>query len=96
MGGGIIVVPLLIALLAYDAKVATATSLAGIIFTSAFGVIAHGLLGNVEWSKALLIGIAAMGGLLVGLALKDRLSSRNLTYAFSALLVAVAVYLAVQ
>jgi uncharacterized protein len=96
VGGGIVVVPLLIALLAYDAKVATATSLAGIIFTSAFGVAAHGALGNVEWGKALLIGIAAMVGLLVGLALKDRLSSRNLTYAFCVLLVAVAIYLALD
>jgi uncharacterized membrane protein YfcA len=93
VGGGIIVVPLLIGLLAYDAKVATATSLAAIIFTSAFGVAAHGALGNVEWVKALLVGIPAMGGLLVGLAIKDRLTSRSLTYAFSALLVVVAVVL---
>jgi uncharacterized membrane protein YfcA len=95
VGGGIVVVPLLLWLLAYDAKVATATSLAGIIFTSAFGVATHGVLGNVEWSKALLIGIPAMAGLLLGLALKERLSSRTLTLAFAVLLVAVAVRLAV-
>jgi uncharacterized membrane protein YfcA len=95
VGGGIVVVPLLISLLAYDAKIATATSLAGIIFTSAFSTAAHGALGNVQWAKAVLIGVPAMGGLLLGLWLKDRLSSRTLTYAFAALLVAVAIDLVV-
>jgi uncharacterized membrane protein YfcA len=96
VGGGIVVVPLLIALLAYDAKVATATSLAGIIITSAFGVAAHGALGNVQWEDAILIGLPAMVGLLIGLAIKDRITSRALTYAFAVLLVAVAVVLVVE
>jgi len=96
VGGGIVVVPLLIALLAYDAKVATATSLAGIIITAAFGVAVHGALGNVEWDDAILIGLPAMVGLLIGLAIKDRISSRALTYAFAVLLVAVAVVLVVE
>ena len=42
VGGGIVVVPLLIALLAYDARVATATSLAAIIFTATAGTLTHG------------------------------------------------------
>jgi uncharacterized membrane protein YfcA len=96
VGGGIVVVPLLIVLLAYDAKVATATSLAGIIITSAFGVAVHGALGNVEWSDAILIGLPAMVGLLIGLAIKDRITSRVLTYAFALLLVVVAVVLVVE
>jgi uncharacterized membrane protein YfcA len=95
VGGGIIMVPLLIGLLAYDAKVATATSLAAIIFTATFGTAAHGVLGNVDWTTALLIGIPAMVGINLGLAIKDRVSSRALTYAFAALMVAAAVRLAV-
>lgn len=87
-------VPLLIGLLAYDAKVATATSLAAIIFTATAATIAHGALGNVDWSTALLIGIPAMAGVNLGIAVKDRISSRALTYAFAAVLVAVAVRLA--
>ena len=87
-------VPLLIALLAYDAKIATATSLAAIIFTATVGTITHGALGNVEWLTALLIGIPAMIGVNLGLAVKARVSSRALTYAFAALLMAVAVRLA--
>jgi uncharacterized membrane protein YfcA len=93
VGGGIVIVPLLITLLAYDARIATATSLAAIIFTSIVGTAAHGALGNVDWSKALLIGIPAMAGLTIGLNLKARVSSQTLTYAFAALLVAVAVRL---
>ena len=95
VGGGIIMVPLLIGLLAYDAKVATATSLAAIIFTATVGTVTHGALGNVDWTTALLIGIPAMVGVNVGLAIKARISSRALTYAFAVLLVAVAVRLAV-
>ena len=89
-------VPLLIAWLAFDAKVATATSLAAIIVTASVGVIVHGSLGNVAWSYALLIGIPALAGLLIGLQVKDRLSSRTLTLAFAGLLVAVAVWLAFE
>jgi uncharacterized membrane protein YfcA len=84
-------VPLLIALLAYDARMATATSLAAIIFTATSATIAHGALGNVEWDTALLVGIPAIFGVAIGLAIKRRMSSRMLTYAFAAVLVAVAI-----
>ena len=94
VGGGIVMVPLLIGLLAYDARIATATSLAAIIFTATFGTLAHGALGNVEWGTALLVGIPAMAGLLIGLAIKQRMSSKALTYAFAVLLVAVAIDMA--
>ena len=95
VGGGIVLVPLLIGLLAYDARVATATSLAAIIVTASVGAAAHGALGNVEWGTALLVGLPAMVGVMLGLRVKDRLSSRALTDAFAGLLVAVAVWLAV-
>jgi hypothetical protein len=94
VGGGIIMVPLLIWLLGYDAKVATATSLAAIIFTATFGTLAHGALGNVEWGTALLVGIPAMVGVNLGLWAKSRISTTTLTYAFAVLLIAVAVDLA--
>jgi len=95
VGGGVIMVPLLVVLAGYDAKVATATSLAAIIFIASVGTAAHGLLGNVDWEKAVLIGVPAMAGVTAGIALKDRISSRVLTYLFAAVLVAVAVRLAI-
>ncbi len=88
-------VPLLVVLAGYDAKVATATSLAAIIFTASTGALTHGLLGNVDWEKAILIGVPAMAGVTVGIAFKDRISSRVLSYLFAVVLVAVAVGLAI-
>jgi uncharacterized membrane protein YfcA len=93
VGGGVVVVPLLIGLLAFDARVATATSLAAIIFTAVAGTLAHGALGNVEWVTAILVGVPAMVGVTLGLAVKRRISSVALTYGFAALLVGVAVYM---
>jgi uncharacterized membrane protein YfcA len=95
VGGGIVMVPLLIALLGYDAKVATATSLAAVIFTAVWGTAAHGALGNVDWATAALVGIPATLGVTVGIAVKKRISSKNLTYAFAALMVATAVRLVI-
>lgn len=83
-------VPMLIALLAYDARIATATSLAAIIFTASVGAATHGALGNVEWGTAVLIGLPALAGLWVGLAVKARASSDALTYGFAALLLVAA------
>lgn len=94
VGGGIVIVPMLIALLAYDARIATATSLAAIVFTAAFGTLAHGALGNVDWGTALLVGVPAMAGVNVGLWIKARISSAALTYAFALLLVVVAIDMA--
>lgn len=91
VGGGVVMVPLLIGLLAYDARVATATSLAAIIFTALAGAAAHGALGNVHWGTAVLVGVPAMAGVALGVAAKDRVSSTSLTYGFAALMVAVAV-----
>lgn len=96
VGGGIVMVPLLIGLLAYDPRAATATSLAAIIFTATVGAATHGALGNVHWGTAALVGIPAMAGVTIGLAIKERISARALTYAFAALLLAVAVRLALS
>ena len=87
VGGGIVMVPLLIALLAYDARVATATSLAAIIFTAVAGAAAHGVLGNVHWGTAALVGLPAMVGVTLGVAVKERVSSAALTYGFASLMV---------
>ncbi len=96
VGGGIVMVPLLVLLLGFETKVATATSLAAIIATATVGVITHGALGNVAWGYAILIGIPAVAGLMGGLWIKERISSRVLTLAFAGLLAAVAIWLLVE
>jgi hypothetical protein len=96
VGGGIVMVRLLVMLLGYETKVATATSLAAIIATATVGVLAHGALGNVAWGYAALIGVPAVLGLIVGLWIKERISARSLTLAFAALLAFVAIWLLVE
>lgn len=91
VGGGIIIVPLLLMLLAYDAKIATATSLAAIVIMATVGAGAHAALDNVDYGRAVLIGIPAIIGVQIGLWIKDRISSRILTLAFAALLLVVAI-----
>jgi len=94
VGGGVIIVPMLIAFAAYPPKTAMATSLAAILFTAT--AAAHANEGNVEWADAVLLGIPAVGGALIGAAWHQRASTRNIVLAFSAFLALVAVRLATQ
>lgn len=96
VGGGIVVVPLLILLAGLAVKEATATSLAVIGFTAAFGVIAFGVLGHVSWGDAALVGLPALGGTLAGTWAHGRLSSRALTLLFAGFLVLVAIRLVLE
>jgi len=96
VGGGIIVVPILVAFAGYDAKRATSTSLAAIILIALWGTIAQGLLGNVDWRAALLIGVPAMLGVTAGVAIKRRISTDQLELAFAALMVVVAAALVIR
>jgi uncharacterized membrane protein YfcA len=96
VGGGVVAVPLLILLAGYEARVATATSLAAIGFTATFGAIAFGALGEVAWTEAAVVGLPAMAGVAVGTSLQQRVSSRALKLLFAAFLVAVAVRLLVE
>jgi uncharacterized protein len=93
VGGGIVIVPILVGFAGYDAKRATSTSLAAIIVIATWGTIAQGALGNVDWSAAALIGIPAMLGVTVGVAVKARMSTARLEIGFAVLMVVVAVLL---
>ena len=96
VGGGIVVVPLLIALLSFEPKPATGTSLAAIGITAGFGVIAYGVLGKVQWDEAVMIGLPAVLGGLAGILIQRRLSSRALVLVFAVFLVLIAVRLLLQ
>jgi uncharacterized membrane protein YfcA len=96
VGGGVVIVPLLILWFAYGEHEATGTSLAAIVVISALGVAAHGAYGNVSIGKGLLVGLPAMGGVIFGTSLQQRLSSRAVSLLFACLLVAVALDLVVR
>lgn len=93
VGGGLLVVPLLMALLAFPAHEATATSLGAILFTAVAGVAVWASLGEVRPWYALLVGLPAVAGALAGTALQHRLSGRALTLSFAALLVVIGVWM---
>ena len=96
VGGGIVVVPLLIALCGIAPRAATGTSLAAIGLTALFGVVAYGVLGDVRWAEAATIGLPAVAGVLAGVWLQQRVAARVLVFAFAAFLVVVAVQLLVR
>ncbi|MDQ3571674.1 MAG: sulfite exporter TauE/SafE family protein [Actinomycetota bacterium] len=93
VGGGTIIVPLLILWLSYGEREATGTSLAAIVIIAAFATLAHGAYGNVDVVKGLAIGIPAVGGVVAGTALQQRIPQRFVSYLFALLLMAVAVEL---
>jgi uncharacterized membrane protein YfcA len=96
VGGGTVIVPLLIFWFAYGEHEATGTSLAAIVVIAALGVIVQGAYGNVDVGKGLLVGLPAIGGVLAGTSLQQRLSGRTVSLLFAGLLVAVAIDLLVR
>ena len=96
VGGGILAVPLLILLVGFPERVATAVSLGAIGITALAGVIVFGLKGEVEVGHAALVGLPAALGALAGTALQQRIRTTTLTVLFAVLLVAVGVWLLVS
>jgi uncharacterized membrane protein YfcA len=95
VGGGIVIVPLLVALLAFDQRRAAATSLAAILISSVAGAVTYALHGDVKPGAAALVGIPAVVGVVSGVALQQRLAQRTLALGFTALLAAVGIRLLV-
>lgn len=93
VGGGTVIVPLLVLWLGYGEHAATGTSLAAIVFIAGFGAATQGLYGNVRLLDAALIGLPAVGGVLIGTALQQRLRSRWISLLFAAVLLASAIEL---
>jgi uncharacterized protein len=96
VGGGSVIVPLLVLWLAYDERSATATSLAAIVFIAAFGAAAQGVYGNVKVLDAVLIGVPAVAGVVIGTWLQQRISTRLISLLFAVVLVASAVELVLR
>ena len=93
VGGGIVIVPLLLLTAAFQPREATATSLGAIVITATAGVTLYALRGKVDVTYALLVGIPAVVGAMVGTAFQQRLSGRALTIAFAVFLAGVGVWL---
>lgn len=90
IGGGTVIVPLLVLWLGYGERRATGTSLAAIAVIAAAAAAIHGLYGNVHLTEGVLVGVPAVGGVLAGTWLQQRVPERAISLLFSAVLVVVA------
>jgi uncharacterized membrane protein YfcA len=86
VGGGIVIVPLLVLVLAFDQRRASATSLAAILISSAVGALTYAFHGEVKPGAAALVGLPAVAGVLLGAALQQRIPVQRLSLGFGVLL----------
>jgi uncharacterized protein len=96
VGGGTVIVPLLVLWLGYGEREATGTSLATIVFIAAFATAVQATYGNVRLLDGLLIGMPAVGGVMIGTWLQRRMATRSIALLFAAVLVAAAVELLLE
>jgi uncharacterized protein len=96
VGGGTVIVPLLVLWLGYEQREAVGTSLLAIVFIASFAAALQATYGNLRFVDGVLVGIPAVGGVLIGAWLAQRLPQRTLALLFSVVLVAAAVELVLQ
>jgi uncharacterized membrane protein YfcA len=94
VGGGILFVPTLTLGLGLTQLHAEASSLLAIIPTVAAGTWRQQRYGNVRWRAAIVIGLAAVGGVEAGVALAESLPEGVLERLFGALMLVVAAQVA--
>ena len=93
VGGGTVIVPLLVLWLGYGEREATGTSLAAIVVIAAAAMLTQGAYGNVHVSDGVLVGVPAVGGVLAGTWLQQRVDPRTVSLLFAALLTVTAITL---
>jgi uncharacterized membrane protein YfcA len=91
VGGGTVIVPALVLSLGYEERMATGTSLAAIVVIAIIATIAQGTYGNVNVIDGMLVGIPAVGGVLLGTWIQQRVRAETIGLLFAILLLAAAV-----
>lgn len=92
VGGGFVIVPALTLVLGFAMPEAIGTSLLVISINAAAALVARIGTGDLDVSVTGLFTLAALGGVLAGSRVADRLPARGMLRWFAALLVAVAAY----
>ena len=95
VGGGIVIVPLLVLLFAFDQRRAAATSLAAILVSSVAGAITYGFHGEVKVGAARSSASPRCSACSLGTTLQQRIPVQRLSYGFALLLAVVGVRLLV-
>jgi uncharacterized protein len=94
VGGGILFVPTLTLVLGLTQIHAEATSLLAIIPTAVVGAWRQTRYDNVRWRAALILGIAAVGGVEAGVQIAEALPEHALRRLFAVLMLVVAAQVA--
>jgi uncharacterized protein len=95
VGGGVIIVPLLVALVHLSQHQAHATSLAAIVPIGAVGALTYALGGKIDVEVAGLLALGALVGAPAGARIMARIEERPLRIMFGVLMIAVGVQLLV-
>lgn len=95
VGGGIIMVPLLVALVHLSQHRAHATSLAAIVPIGVVGALTFALDGEIDFKVAGLLALGALAGAPVGARLMAGIKARPLKIMFGVLMTVVGVQLLV-
>jgi uncharacterized protein len=95
VGGGILFVPVLVALGLGQVE-ASATSLLAIVPTAGAGIWRQARYGNLRVRPALILGIASLAGVEAGVQIATSLAENTLRKLFGVLLLGVAAQLSLQ
>lgn len=95
VGGGILIVPLLIAAARLGERHAMATSLAAAFLIALAGSATYAVHGDVKPGAAAIVGLPAAAGAIAGSTLQQRLTTRFLSLAFALLVAGVGIRLVV-
>ncbi len=91
VGGGMVIVPALVAFLGMDQRRASAVSLMAIILTAGAGVSSYAIEGQVSWGASLFLILGGLLGAQIGVRLVYRIPERLLPWIFLAFVVCVVV-----
>lgn len=78
LGGGVVMIPLLVAVVGFTQHEAHATSLAAVIPISAVAAVPFSLEGAVDWQLAILLALGALVGAVMGARFLARMNARRL------------------
>lgn len=93
VGGGIIIVPLLVALAALSQHQANATSLAAIVPIAAVAASRFAVDGRIDWGLAGLLAVGSLAGAPLGARIMSHSSPGLLKTMFGVLMIAVSLQL---
>lgn len=96
LGGGFIMIPLMSTMLKFPMKLASGTSLLGIVCIAIPGTITQALYGSVDFLVGILIACGSIPGAILGAKLVNRFNDRVLRFMFSGVLAVTAIVMVVR